>query len=599
MFLFQIKVNIQQLLQLFDQLNIKKSGIIIAAAFSSLIAFLTIIQFRLLFIFIRGVISQEFPYTNKIFALFYGGEISFIGNFIIFTSLLIITQICIGIVQFLDGKHNEQEISLLEINIRKKIFARFLQFNKSFYDNKNFPTIEQYLNWYVKSISIQVRNLQEIFHKTLMVVILSVILVWIDLRTTVLLLFLTSFLLLFHLSKNKSQKRIVRKYKEAQFNFARKVYETISNITLIQAQTQLHKEKEYFEQISLKEADIKRQLFQTQAKSKFINQLSTMIVLFIVAFFMGIQIQNGLQSSYGLAYLMVCYATIPMYLLLAEKLEQIYIENYCIKKVLQLFDKHSKKYVLHAGSKKFLELKKEITIKNFSFYYKERLILDNISCKIPANKTTLILGSTGSGKTTLLHVLLRLYNYKSKTIFLDEVDALDFTLKSYREKIAFVSQDTYLFDDSIKFNAEYGIKEIDQLTIEENLEKAQLTYLINEMSNGYHSMIGERGRCISGGEKQRISLLRAFLKNANIWLLDEPSSALDVATEKKIYKAIHASNHKKTIVISSHRLTTLSIADHVIIIENKKIIEKGCPKKLLKKSNSVLSKLIADQDILS
>ena len=184
---------------------------------------------------------------------------------------------------------------------------------------------------------------------------------------------------------------------------------------------------------------------------------------------------------------------------------------------------------------------------------------------------TSLVGHSGSGKSTILNLIPRIYDAQSGDIIIDNQSIYNCTLESLRENISMVSQETTLFDDTIKNNIKYSNPDISD---EQIIEVSRLSYceeFINKMPNGYETYIGENGIRLSGGEKQRLSIARAMLKNSKIILLDEATSSLDSETESKIQKAINTLTQGKTTVVIAHRLSTVESCDHIYELNFGKI----------------------------
>lgn len=226
----------------------------------------------------------------------------------------------------------------------------------------------------------------------------------------------------------------------------------------------------------------------------------------------------------------------------------------------------------------------DISIQGLSFAYKkDQWILKNIYLDIKAGQTVGLVGTTGAGKTTLVNLLLRYYDTDEGIILIQGKDIQSYELHSLRKHIAYVSQDVYLFHGTIRENISYGQKELEDSTITEVIKKAHLDHFIEKLPDGLDTIIGERGIKLSGGQKQRVSLARAMLKDAELIVLDEATSAVDTETEAALQENLEALLKNKTAVVIAHRLSTVRFADQIIVLEQGQIIEKGSHQELLKK----------------
>ena len=225
-----------------------------------------------------------------------------------------------------------------------------------------------------------------------------------------------------------------------------------------------------------------------------------------------------------------------------------------------------------------------IIFKDVNFTYKsnpENKVLRNINANFTGGKMTALVGHSGSGKSTLLNMIPRIYAPTDGIINFDDQDISKFSLASLRSQISIVDQNTTLFDDTVLNNIKYARPEATNEEIYQAAEQSMCTEFINNLESGYETMIGENGVKLSGGEKQRLSIARAFLKKSKIILLDEATSSLDSETEDKIQKALSQLTLNKTTIVIAHRLSTILNSDKIYVVDNGKIIDSGNHEKLL------------------
>ncbi len=226
----------------------------------------------------------------------------------------------------------------------------------------------------------------------------------------------------------------------------------------------------------------------------------------------------------------------------------------------------------------------EVIFENVSFGYHERQpILKNLSLKIPAGKTTAIVGSTGSGKSTLVKLLLRFYEVNAGQIFLDGLDLQSLTLRDLRKSIGLVSQDVFLFHGTVAENIAYGSfnATMDEITRAANVAEAH-DFIVG-LPDGYDTIVGERGQKLSGGQRQRLAIARALLKNPPILVLDEATSAVDNETEAAIQKSLEKITKERTVIAIAHRLSTVRNAHCIYVMEQGELIESGTHEQLISK----------------
>ena len=243
------------------------------------------------------------------------------------------------------------------------------------------------------------------------------------------------------------------------------------------------------------------------------------------------------------------------------------------------------------GTEKLESFDEKIQISNLNFeYVKNFPVLNNISIDIAKGQTTAIVGSTGSGKSTLIKLILRLYDSTSGEIKFDGKNIRDLELDSLRNKIGLVSQDIFLFEGTVFENIAYGNLDANDEEVWEAARLSESDKFINQLPNKENTIVGERGQKLSGGQRQRISIARAILKNPEILILDEATSAVDNETEAAIQRSINTLKKGRTVVAIAHRLSTIRNAEIIYVLEEGKVVESGNHEGLLE-INGVYSKL--------
>jgi len=238
------------------------------------------------------------------------------------------------------------------------------------------------------------------------------------------------------------------------------------------------------------------------------------------------------------------------------------------------------------GNKDFESLQKGIVLNNAVFSYTQGFeVLKKINLNIESGKTTAIVGSTGSGKSTLIKLLLRLYDLDSGAINFDSTELKELKLESLRKNIGLVSQDVFLFEGTVFENIAYGNLEATEDEVWDAANQSEASDFINQLPNKENTIVGERGQKLSGGQRQRISIARAILKNPEILILDEATSAVDNETEAAIQRSLDMLKQNRTVVVIAHRLSTIRNADKIYVLENGEIVESGSHEELLENKN--------------
>ena len=216
-----------------------------------------------------------------------------------------------------------------------------------------------------------------------------------------------------------------------------------------------------------------------------------------------------------------------------------------------------------------------IEFKNVSFSYRDKMILEDINLKIEKGKTVALVGSSGAGKSTLADLVPRFHDVVSGELLIDGINIKDYSLQSLRNQLGIVTQEPILFNDTIANNISLGMSDAPLEKIEKAARVANAHNFVVQKENGYHTSIGERGNKLSGGEKQRVTIARAVLKNPAILILDEATSSLDTESEKLVQDAINNLMSNRTSLVIAHRLSTIRHADEIIVLKKGKIVERG------------------------
>lgn len=255
-----------------------------------------------------------------------------------------------------------------------------------------------------------------------------------------------------------------------------------------------------------------------------------------------------------------------------------------LDRIYEIFNRETVEETDSRQNKKKLEsIGSSISFTNLSFSYDgTRQILKNINLEVKKSQTVAFVGNSGGGKSTICSLLPRLYEWQSGDILIDGTSIRDYDICSLRDKISYVFQDNFLFNDTIRNNIMMVNPDATSEEVDNAIKNACLTDFINNLPDGLDTEIGERGALLSGGQKQRVAIARAFLKNAPIVILDEATSALDNKSEKVVQEALENLMKDRTVFVIAHRLTTIQNADVIVVINEGQIVEQGTHEELLK-----------------
>ena len=367
--------------------------------------------------------------------------------------------------------------------------------------------------------------------------------------------------------------------------FTKQLDETFQGINVVKAYNAEATEMGHINKLMPRLFRLYKKEIRTDSLSSPITELIGGIALALVITFGGIEVINGniSEGTFMLFIASVISAYKPLKSLTKFN-NMLQMGLAAAERIFNTLDQKSN--IIEKPDSKLLINRGDIKFNNISFSYKEsEKAVKNFSINIPEGQTIALVGPSGSGKSTIMNLLLRFYDVDSGSIMIDDQNITEYSFKNLRSKIAYVSQDVFLFDDTIKSNIAYGSDgNVSDEQIIAAAKYAEADEFIVKLEDGYDSYIGQGGSRLSGGQKQRIAIARALLKDAKIILLDEATSALDPVSESKIKNAMNELLKNKTSIIIAHRLDTIKNADLIYMISNGSIIASGTHEKLLNDS---------------
>lgn len=361
--------------------------------------------------------------------------------------------------------------------------------------------------------------------------------------------------------------------------YSQKVQESFSDYTQIINQT-----LSGFEAIKLFSRDMINSIFKNINEHFFKNQKKNALydVLYLSSLEMasyfgiaGIILYGGVSIVRGEITTGDLFSFLSALLILVNSLQiiqkgvmQIKVLNPIVDRIEEILNIEEES----SGKVEFKGLKEKIVFKDVNLYLKEKKILDSITVSINKGEIIGIVGHTGSGKSSFLRLLYGLYQNYDGNIYIDDTELRDLNLESYRLKLGVVSQDVFIFNDSIKNNLLIANPNATLRDIEDALLRAKADFVF-KLPSGIETVVGERGSNLSGGERQRIAFARLFLKNPDIVIVDEGTSALDIDTEKSLMEEFYKHFKGKTVIMVAHRISTLRECDRIITFKDGKIVK--------------------------
>lgn len=469
----------------------------------------------------------------------------------------------------------------IEYDIKNEIYQHYQQLDFSFYRKNNTGDL---MNRATEDVN-QVRNyLGPAIMYAINTVVLSIMIIYAmynvnaTLATYSLLPIPIISVIILFVNKviNRRSERIQRQLSQLS-SF---VQETFSGIRVIKTYTREQDKMENFKVESDRYKDINLNLVKVQAiffpLIIFLIGFSTIVTVYVG----GLEVNAGNITAGNIAefIIYVNQLTFPaMSLAWVTSLVQRAAASQ--KRINEFLHTHSE----IIGGTLDHEIKGDIQLRNVSFTYPETGIkaIDNISFHIPAGKTMAIIGRTGSGKSTLANLLMRMFDADQGEILYDQRNIREYDLKSVREQFGFVPQQVFLFSDTIARNIAFGLDQVEIDRVEQAAKDAVVYENIIGFDEGFETHIGERGITLSGGQKQRVSIARALVKDPKVLMFDDCLSAVDTKTEEEILHNLGKIMAGRTSIIIAHRISTIKNADHILVLEDGKIIEEGTHEQLL------------------
>jgi ABC-type multidrug transport system fused ATPase/permease subunit len=360
--------------------------------------------------------------------------------------------------------------------------------------------------------------------------------------------------------------------------------DTLSGIRIVQSYATQDFELRRFNQLC---DDVKDRSVLSSQKMRLIDPLTelammTVALLILVCSYQLLITKGLLGTSELLAFMLALIKVLPITKRINSARGAIQQYSPSLAMVVKTLSSERSEVPV-SGPLQLTQLKQGITFQNVSFAYNSHTnVLEDFNLTIPYGQTVALIGASGAGKSTVAVLIPRFYDVTSGSIEIDGEDIRDYDLTALRQRIGTVSQDTYIFNTSIRENIAYGLDNVSNERVLEAAQFANADEFICQLSAGYDTLVGDRGVQLSGGQRQRISIARAILRNPDILILDEATSALDSQSERLVQEALERLRQNRTVLVIAHRLSTIRNADCIIVMEKGRIIESGRHDQLLK-----------------
>jgi subfamily B ATP-binding cassette protein MsbA len=366
--------------------------------------------------------------------------------------------------------------------------------------------------------------------------------------------------------------------------YSRKMIEILTGIRIIKTVSNEQEEFNIIKKLIKEREQAELDSLAISALLPPVNEISG-IILILVLIFIGRYLFSGQLEEFStiiLTYLVVLFRLLPIVGQLNTARTQ-FANSVPSVEIVADFLKRKDKPFLPSGKINYSPLTDGIKFEQVSFAYPghEKVVLKEIDLWIPKGKTIALVGASGAGKSTIADLLPRFYDPIQGRIIIDGIDLREYNLASLRQGMGVVSQDTFLFNNSVSYNLAYGLKDVSEADIFDAAKRANAYEFITQLSQGFETEIGDRGVILSGGQRQRIAIARALLRNPDILILDEATSALDTVSERLVQEAIDELCRDRTTLVIAHRLSTVQKAYQIVVLDQGRIVEIGNHEELL------------------
>ncbi len=500
-----------------------------------------------------------------------------------FALVLIVTMLFKGVAHYAAQVWTTRYKEAVIVSLRQQLYNVYLHAPVNFFDTNPLARMTSLLQGEIEKVRLLMTHLATALTAlmTLMAYLGIVLLVSWQLTLLVgILLLLVAVGLRALLRKIKQSGRASA---QVEMALGQHILDTLSGIRLVKAYGAEQLELAHVEKLLAEGAEANQRTITRKALMEPLTEIATLsLTMVILVGAYTVLVTKGLLSVAGsLVFMLVLIKIVPV----SKKINisRAHIEEClpALNKVLEAL-RLPLKYPVPAGILPFPGLKEHLTFEDMGFSYpKKSNVLQHINLTIERGTTVAIIGASGAGKSTLAALIPRFYDVTTGRICIDGQDIRNFEVTSLRRAMAFVSQDTYLFHVSIRENITYGLNDVSHAAIEEAARLAYAHEFIENLAEGYDTIVGDRGVQLSGGQRQRISLARAILRDPSLLILDEATSALDAESEQLIQAALERLRHNRTILVIAHRLATVRNADRILVMAQGQIVEDGTPQNLL------------------
>jgi subfamily B ATP-binding cassette protein MsbA len=480
------------------------------------------------------------------------------------------------------------QLSLLE-RLRIQIFEQLQALSLSYFATTKSGELINTITTEIERIKYTFNGVAFLLTRSLTTIIYLASMLLLSWQLTLISMMLFSLLIVGLSTLNGKVREASFEISAANGQFTSTAIEFINGIRTVQAfATQDFERKRYYNATSNLVSTSIKVVRRTAIVKPLAEGLGTTILIGMIATAFTVFVTKGaLQVGSLLTFFFVLFRLVPILQDINGARASLASLQGAVENIKQLLRTDNKKYFQN-GNIEFVGLKRSIDLVSVDFAYDaSNWVLNNITLTIERGQMTALVGASGAGKTTLADLIPRFYDPTEGEVLIDGVDLRQIEINSLRRKLAVVSQDTFIFNTSVRNNIAYGTERASEAAIQEAARQANALEFIQEMPEGFDTQLGDRGVRLSGGQRQRLAIARALLRNPDILILDEATSALDSVSEGLIQESLEKLSVGRTVIAIAHRLSTIAKADKVVVLEQGRIVEQGKYKELLERRGNL------------
>lgn len=464
--------------------------------------------------------------------------------------------------------------------LRSQTFQQLLQLSDRYLESQDYSKLSNILATETWNTTRALGFLFSLIANLCTIVVFVIILQLISWKLTLLVGLVMGSISLCIQWVTRSAKHIGQEAVKANTALAARMWEGLTGMRVIRSFGRESYEQDRFEQASRR---VRRTFLQLDVISSAIGPLYEVLSAFVLLSILSVALLNNQTSLPSLlTFLLILYRLQPQVQQFDAARVGLLSWSGSVHAVTDFLRRDDKPYI-QSGSQSFTKLQRSIAFRDVAFHYGDQTepAVEAISFEIPRGQTIALVGPSGAGKSTLISLICRFYDPTTGAIYVDDQPLPSLNLQDWRSQIAIVSQDVYIFNTTVRENIAYGKLEATEAEILAAAKLANAHDFIQQLPEGYDTLVGDRGMRLSGGQRQRIALARAIVRDPDILILDEATNALDSIAEHLIQDALNTLSQDRTVIVIAHRLSTIEHADQIMVLKQGHIVEQGTLVQLL------------------